>query len=197
MSDSTRQSRFQQLAMPHMDAAYNLARWLAGNTHDAEDITQEAFLRAYRFFDTFRGDDARAWLLKVVRNTFYSQWRQERSRGSSVEFDEDAHSPTGEEAAWAPGQASGNPEAIYARGEEIRRLDEALAGLPVEYREALVLRELEDLPYKEIAATLDVPIGTVMSRLARGRRLLLENFKRTSGDNDELQRSSETVRRIR
>src|ERR1700760_3449089 len=97
VNQTTKDAKFQALAMPHMDAAFNLARWLAGNTHDAEDITQEAFLRAYRFFDTFRGEDARTWLLKVVRNTFYSQWRQDRARGGGVEFDEDMHSMAGDD----------------------------------------------------------------------------------------------------
>jgi RNA polymerase sigma-70 factor (ECF subfamily) len=185
VTETTKDARFQALAMPHMDAAFNLARWLTGNTHDAEDITQDAFLRAYRFFDTFRGEDARIWLLKVVRNTFYSQWRQDRSRGGSVEFDEDMHSMADDDSLPVTRRGDLNPESIYARGQDIRMLDRALEQLPVEYREALVLRELEDLPYKEIAATLEVPIGTVMSRLARGRKLLLENFKRLTGEKDE------------
>jgi RNA polymerase sigma factor (sigma-70 family) len=154
--------------MPHMDAAFNLARWLCGNTHDAEDVTQEALLRAYRFFDALRGEDARSWLLKIVRNTFYSQWRRGRGRGESIEFDEEIHS--------CPADESTDPASIVSLAQDARRLDEAIASLPLEYREALVLREIEDLSYREISDTLGVPLGTVMSRLSRARRLVSERF---------------------
>jgi len=164
--------------MPHMDAAYNLARWLTGNSHDADDVVQEAFLRAFKFFDTFRGDDARTWILKIVRNTFYTQWRRARSRDESAEFDEEQHSLGGDDAV--PGAAA-NPESIVSSSQDIALLDRALGGLPEEFREALVLREIEDLSYKEIAATLDITMGTVMSRIARARRLLLEGFTRLAG----------------
>jgi len=164
--------------MPHMDAAYNLARWLTGNSHEADDVVQEAFLRAFKFFETFRGDDARTWILKIVRNTFYTQWRRARSRDESAEFDEEQHSLGGDDEI--PG-ASANPESIVSSSQDIALLDRALGGLPEEFREALVLREIEDLSYKEIAATLDIPMGTVMSRIARARRLLLEGFTRLAG----------------
>src|SRR5690348_6388154 len=168
--------------MPHMDAAYNLARWLSGNVHDAEDVTQEAFLRAYKFFEGFRGDDGRTWLLKIVRNTFYTQWRRSRGRDESTEFDEDVHSVADDaEAAPMSASASDDPESVLSRTQDIRLLDRALEAIPCEYREALVLREIEDLSYKQIASALDVPIGTVMSRLARGRRLLLREFRRLGG----------------
>ena len=163
MDTATHSRKFEQAVMPHMDAAFNLARWLCGNSHDAEDIAQEAALRAFRFFESFRGDDARAWLLRIVRNTYYSAWRRHRAHDVSTEFDEEVHSV---------GDVRDDPESIHLRGQEIRRLDAALAALPTEYREAIVLRELEDLSYKEIAAVLDVPIGTVMSRISRARRLL-------------------------
>ena len=163
MDTATHSRKFEQAVMPHMDAAFNLARWLCGNSHDADDIAQEAALRAFRFFASFRGDDARAWLLKIVRNTYYSSWRRDRGRDDSTEFDEEIHSA---------GDPRDDPEAIHLRGQEIRRLDAALAALPTKYREALVLRELEDLSYKEIAQVTGVPIGTVMSRIARARRLL-------------------------
>ena len=198
MTDPTTKARFELLAMPHMDAAFNLARWLTGNTHDAEDVVQEAFLRAFRFFDSFRGEDARTWLLKIVRNTYYTQLRRERAQPGSTEFDEEFHSLAEDDATLpAMGRADANPEAALARMEDLRLVDRALAELPVEYREALVLRELEDLSYKEIAAALNVPMGTVMSRLTRARRLLLEIFNRMSGGNNGLQTSSGTVRRIR
>lgn len=164
--------------MPHMDAAYNLARWLTGNSHDADDVVQEAFLRAFKFFETFRGEDARTWILKIVRNTFYTQWRRARSRDESAEFDEEQHSLGGDDEI--PG-ASANPEAIVSSAQDIALLDRALGELQEEFREALVLREIENLSYKEIAATLDIPMGTVMSRIARARRLLLEGFTRLAG----------------
>jgi RNA polymerase sigma factor (sigma-70 family) len=186
VNDSTLRARFERLAMPHMNAAYNLARWLAGNDSDAEDITQEAFLRAFRFFESFRGEDPRAWLLAIVRNTYYTQWRQARSSLESTAFDEDMHSFSDDESLPDFGRAAdGDPLSILSGRDDLRLLDRALEQLSVEYREALVLHELEDLSYKEIAATLDVPMGTVMSRIARARRLLLDNFKRLSGDNDE------------
>ena len=198
MTDPTTKARFEQLALPHLDAAYNLARWLTGNTHDAEDVVQEAFLRAFRFFASFRGDDPRTWLLRIVRNTYYTQLRRERAQPGSTEFDEEFHSFADDDATLpSMGRADANPEAAYARMEDMRLVDRALGELPVEYREALVLRELEDLSYKEIAAALNVPMGTVMSRLTRARRLLLETFNRMSGGNDGLQTSRATVRRIR
>ena len=197
MTDSTKKARFELLAMPHMDAAYNLARWLTGNTHDAEDITQEAFMRAFRFFDGFRGEDPRTWLLKIVRNTYYTYVRRQRGEGGSTEFDEELHSLPEGDAAEAMARVDANPESIFARAEDVKVLDKAIAELPVEYREALVLRELEDLSYREIALALEVPIGTVMSRLARARRLVLDNFNRRSGGNDGLQRNDGAVRRIR
>ena len=166
----TQSRKFEQLVMPHMDAAFNLARWLCGNSHDAEDIAQEAMLRAFRFFDGLRGDDARAWLLKIVRNTYYSEWRRGRGHDDSTEFDEEIHTTL---------HTRDDPESIHSRMQDVKLLDAALAQLPVEYREALVLREIEDLSYKEIAGMLEIPIGTVMSRIARARRLLQERVMRT------------------
>lgn len=174
---------FEQVAMPHLDAAFNLARWLTGNSHDAEDVTQEAFLRAYKFFHTFRGDDARTWILKIVRNTFYTFWRQDRRTDDHLEFDEDMHSRPGESPLpGTTGHADLDPSRIVARRQEVGLLDRALAKVPAEFREAVVLREVEGLSYKEIADALDIPLGTVMSRLARGRRLLLEEYERLSGE---------------
>ena len=149
--------------LPHLDAAHNLARYLLRDTQDAEDAVQDAFLRAIRHFDGFRGVDGRAWILSIVRNTCLTRLRGRRSRGGNVEFDEEIH--TIEESS--PG-----PEADLARHAATESVREGLDRLQVEFREVLVLRELEGLSYKEIAQVAGVPIGTVMSRLARGRKQL-------------------------
>ena len=150
--------------MPHLDAAFNLARWLTRNDHDAEDVVQEAMLRAYRFFDALRGE-ARPWLLAIVRNACFS-WLQANRPVELQAIDRM------EQESDAPG-----PEALAARDVDRRRLNEAIAALPVQFREVLVLRELEDLAYKDIARIAEIPIGTVMSRLARARRLLAESLR--------------------
>jgi RNA polymerase sigma factor (sigma-70 family) len=168
--------RFGELAMPHLDSAYNLARWLTRDHHHAEDVVQDAYLRAFRAFGGFRGDDARPWLLAIVRNASYTWLAQNRRAEVEVAYDDDVH---GSEAS-APGSSSGafgdNPETILARLDDVRQVDEALQRLPLGYREVLVLRDIEDLSYKEIALIAGLPIGTVMSRLARGRKLLLEQL---------------------
>ncbi|SMG25254.1 RNA polymerase sigma factor [Paraburkholderia susongensis] len=169
-ADAVKSRRFQQLALPHLDAAYNLARWLCGNASDAEDVVQEAFMRAFRFFDTFRGDSARPWLLAIVRRTWYTEWRRRAPSHEMLEFDE-----TMDEATFDGWSASGDdPQTLLIRDEDVKQVHDALASLPVEYREVLILRELEEMGYREIAVVADVPIGTVMSRLARGRRKLAE-----------------------
>jgi RNA polymerase sigma-70 factor (ECF subfamily) len=178
VTENQRAASFEQVAMPHLDAAYNLARWLAGNDHDAQDVTQEAMLRALRFFDGFRGGDARTWLLTIVRNTYYSHWRRARGRDEATEFDEELHSMGDDALRFAAHGA--NPEHACARAQDVKLLDRALGEIPAEYREALVLREVEDLSYKEIADALAVPMGTVMSRISRGRGLLREAFERLS-----------------
>ncbi|QGZ61616.1 RNA polymerase sigma factor [Paraburkholderia acidisoli] len=166
--EAARSRRFQALALPHLDAAYNLARWLSRNPGDAEDIVQEAFLRAFRFFDAFRGDAARPWLLAIVRRVWYDEWRRRAGAEEVAPFDELRDDAPLE--GWETGGV--DPETLAIRAENARHVQDALLRLPVEYREVLVLRELEDLEYREIAAIADVPIGTVMSRLARGRRRL-------------------------
>ena len=151
--------------MPHLDAAHNLARWLVRNPADAQDIVQEAYLRAYKFFSGFQGGDPRAWLLKIVRNTSYSFLEKNKPASLTDEFDEKVHvTETG----------AGNAESEAVRSGERRLLHEALEHLPANFREILILRELEGLSYKEIAEVVNVPIGTVMSSLARGRERLRE-----------------------
>ena len=160
---------FEQAILPHLDAAYNLARWLARDPATADDIVQDACLRALQYFASFRGDDGRAWLLQIVRNATYAKLKTRRS-GVEVAFDamsDDEHGTVMEIPDPGPG-----PEATYARREDLAQLDAALTALPVELRECLVLCELEQLSYKQIAHITGVPIGTVMSRLWRARRLL-------------------------
>ncbi len=147
--------------MPHLNAAYNLARWMTRNGDDAEDLVQEAFLRAYRSFETFQGDDGRAWLLAVVRNTCIT-WLKKRGQ-ATVEFDEQIHGSADE----AP-----TTESVLLNEAALGSLQGCLEGLPLEFREVIILRELEELSYKQIAEVARVPVGTVMSRLARGRKRL-------------------------
>ncbi|MEM5386156.1 RNA polymerase sigma factor [Paraburkholderia phymatum] len=184
-AEAARSLRFQQMALPHLDAAYNLARWLCGNPNDADDVVQEAFMRAFRFFDTFHGETARPWLLAIVRRTWYTEWRRRSGVHATVEFDENLDDETFE--GWSA--SSPDPETLMLRDEDTRLVHEALEQLPVEYREVLILRELEELSYREIATIADLPVGTVMSRLARGRRklataltsLLAQGSARTTG----------------
>jgi RNA polymerase sigma-70 factor, ECF subfamily len=166
------QSRFDQVVMPHLASAYNLARWLTHNAHDAEDIVQEALLRAYKFFDSFHGGDGRTWVLRIVRNTCYTWLEKTRHARSNDAFDEARHSPDV--------QAAGPDAPLLAR-EDREMLRHILAQLPEECREVIILRELEGMAYREIASVTGVPMGTVMSRLARAReRLQTELFKRRS-----------------
>jgi RNA polymerase sigma-70 factor (ECF subfamily) len=155
--------RFEECILPHMNAAYNLARWLAGNDTDAQDIVQEAYLRAFKFFGGFRGGDSRCWVLRIVRNCFYD-WRRNKGRSTSeTPFDEEIHTPTDD---------SNTPETALIDKANKELVHQALEALPVEYREVLIMREMEGLSYKEIADIADLPIGTVMSRLARARHAL-------------------------
>ncbi len=149
--------------MPHLDAAYNLARWLTRNDHDAEDVVQEACLRAYQFFGGFHGTDGRAWLLTVVRNTCYTWLERNRPRQPVTAFNEDEHGGTD------PGAS---PPSLALRNEDQQLLHQAIEQLAPEYREVIVLRELEGFSYKDIAGIAGIPLGTVMSRLARARERL-------------------------
>ena len=158
--DAARLARFEQTVLPHLNAAYNLARWLVRNDHDAQDVVQEAYLRAFRFFDGFHGGDGRGWLLAIVRNTSRTWMRQVSRSDMAAGFDEDLHS----RHCSAPG-----PEADMIRQAGIESVRQCIEELPGEYKETLVLREMEEMSYKEIAEATSVPVGTVMSRLARAR----------------------------
>lgn len=159
--DSQDRARFEQVVLPHLDAAFNLARWLLRNSADAQDATQEAMLRAFRFFQGFHGGDGRAWLLQIVRNTCFTWLEKNRTAELMTEFDEEMHP-----------QPSATPEAMAIAGNDRERLARALEELPPRFREVLVLRELEGCSYKEIATITSIPIGSVMSALARARQRL-------------------------
>jgi RNA polymerase sigma factor (sigma-70 family) len=167
LREASEGGRFEEVLLPHLDAAYNLARWLMRNSHDAEDVVQESYLRALKSFGGFHGQDGRAWLLMIVRNACYTLLQRNRTGKQTIAFDEARHS--------APSDAPG-PEMLLSQKQDAQLVHQALAELPVEFREAMVLRELEGLSYKEIAAIADIPIGTVMSRLARAREKLQERL---------------------
>jgi RNA polymerase sigma-70 factor, ECF subfamily len=155
---------FEQIMVPHLNAAYNLARWLTRNQHDAEDLVQEAYLRAFRFFDSFHGGDGRAWLLSVVRNTCLT-WLSKKASAAPVEFNEQVH------RAESP---QPDAESAMIHDSRIDSLRSCVEALPAEYREIIVLREMEELSYRQISEIAGVPVGTVMSRLSRGRERLLD-----------------------
>ena len=166
--------RFEAVVLPHLDAAYTLARYLTRNVHDAEDVVQEACLRALKYFESFRGDEgtsARAWLLTIVRNTAFSSGRRQSPDVAALEFNEVQHSGA---------VADEHPEAALLRGDAKQTLARALDRLAPEFREVIVLRELEGLSYKEISDVAGVPVGTVMSRLSRARGHLREALRDTS-----------------
>ena len=167
MSDEHDARRFELLALPHLDAAYNLARWLTHDEHDAQDVVQEAYLRALRYIGTFRGENARGWVLQVVRNTCWT-WLRENRPADVVPLDDEAEGGAHEPAA----PAAEEPPALAMRRADRAQINRAIAALPCAFREVLVLRELEDLSYSDIARIADIPIGTVMSRLSRARGLL-------------------------
>lgn len=163
--------KFEQTVLPHLDAAYNLARWLTRNDQDAEDVVQEAILRAFRFYGTFQGGEARHWLLKIVRNTFYT-WYEKNKRHAQTEA-------LGDEVMDLEGNEPG-PEEVLLKEHGAQAVQEAIRGLPREFREVLLLREFEGYSYKEIADIVEVPIGTVMSRLSRARQHLKNRLSGTA-----------------
>jgi RNA polymerase sigma-70 factor (ECF subfamily) len=159
---------FEELVLPHLDAAYNYARWLAGSDAEAEDVVQDACVRAMRFFSSLRGDNARAWLFTIVRNTWYSRFSRRAGKAEVATLDDMAAEPPDDGL---------DPEALLFQQDAVSRVRHALDQLPVDFREVIVLRELEGLSYKEIAAVAGVPVGTVMSRLARARERLAALLK--------------------
>ena len=164
-ADEDRLRRFEEAVLPHLDSAHNLARWLTRSEADAGDVVQEACVRALRYFDGFSGGDAKPWFMSVVRNAAMT-WLSRRPREDSLD-----------EERGAPIEAAGvSSETELLRFDEREVLNHALETLPAEFREAIVMRELEDMSYKEISTAIGVPIGTVMSRLSRGRRMLLERL---------------------
>jgi RNA polymerase sigma-70 factor (ECF subfamily) len=159
---------FEEAVMPHLDAAYNLARWLMRNEDDAQDMVQEAYLRALRFFGGFHGTDARAWLLTIVRNTCYTWLKRNKSAELLGDFEEVVLTKESDEP---------DPEATHVLKVRAQLVNEAIEKLPIEFREVVILRELEELSYKEIAEITAIPIGTVMSRLSRARKRLLVGLR--------------------
>jgi RNA polymerase sigma-70 factor (ECF subfamily) len=183
--DPTRLARFNEIAVPHMDAAYRLARWLTRNEHDAQDVVQEAYLRAFRFFDGYRGGDARAWVLKIVRHTCLTWLGRNRPAElvavSEEEIDDEL--ALGDEncpVSFGERTTGKNPETLLLERRDDELLNRLIGKLPPLYREVVVLREIEDLSYREIADVLTLPIGTVMSRLARARQRLQHAWRGVS-----------------
>lgn len=170
-----RDELFERTVLPYVNSAYNLARWLTRNEHDAEDVIQEASLRAWRSFGTFQpGRDGRAWFLTIVRNTCRTWLRKNRSSGTTV--------PLGEDCQATVTQL--DPELMLINSMNSELIREALEALPLEYREILILRELEELTYKEIAKIVDIPLGTVMSRLSRARQELYIQLSRATRERE-------------
>jgi RNA polymerase sigma factor (sigma-70 family) len=181
---TSKRARFEREMLPHLDAAHSLAHWILKGSDDAQDVTQEAFLRAFKYFDAFHGDNAKAWLLSIVRNSCNTWLRmQPKTESMSADPDEEGHTNGEHERALeAAGHESPWPDARLIRQADHQLLQDSLAALPTEYREILVLRELEELSYKQISDVVGIPIGTVMSRLSRGRALLVATLTRPSTD---------------
>ena len=174
MADERQKRRFDEVVLPHLDDALSLARWLTGNAADGEDVVQDAAMRAYAAVDSFRDGSAKAWLLTIVRNTAFSWLRKNRSKMLLVTDDDRIFEQAGPGPASAGEAAS--PEAALIAKADAKMVRDAISALPIAYREIIVLREIEELSYREIAAVTALPIGTVMSRLSRARGLLVERL---------------------
>ena len=161
MGKGNKATNFEEVFLPHLDAAYNLARWLTRDAADADDVVQEAYMRAFRFYEGFQGGDSRAWILRIVRNTCFTWLKKNRPKEIVYELEEDRHEAV-----------TGNPETELVEESDRKALFELLEELPATFREIVVLRDLEGLSYKQISSITDVPLGTVMSRLARARKQL-------------------------
>lgn len=176
MADGASRQRFAEVALPHLDAAYNLARWLTRNDADAADVVQEAFLRALTYFQGYRGENAKAWLLMIVRNTCY-RWIERNRPSVVVPLSPEVETRMEAATADATGETVPDPESLVFRQRDAALLNDLIGELPPAFREVLVLRELEELSYRDISDVLGVPIGTVMSRLARARGLLRDAWR--------------------
>ena len=165
MPERNKLSLFEETILPHLDAAYNLARWIMNNDQDAEDMVQESYLRAYKYFAGYQGGNSRSWLLTIVRNTCYTWLRQNRAQALTIDLDDEIYSSESDLL---------NPEMLLQHNASHQMVRRALAKLPPEFRELIILREIEGMSYKQIANIAGIPIGTVMSRLARSRQRLKE-----------------------
>ena len=178
----TRTNRFERTIMPHMDAAYNLARWLTRNDSDAQDVVQDAYLRAFKYFDSFQGENPSAWLLAIVRNACFTWIRRNRPSEEVAGSDTiDAETARNAEPLIGGGsrQLATDPETLLIEARDRAQVNKLVADLPAEFREMIVLREIQDLSYREIADIVGIPIGTVMSRLSRARKLLHDSWSLT------------------
>ena len=171
---------FEQVVMPHLDAAYNLAYWLTRSRTDAQDVVQDACLRAFKYFDTFAGENPSAWLLSIVRRSCYTWLKRNHRSEELLGVDDDAAAGEITDPTLLMGGhgLARDPEALLIEARQGKKLHQLVAALPVEYREVIVLREIEELSYRDIAEVAGIPIGTVMSRLARARSLLAERWRR-------------------
>ena len=181
MQNQGRNGDFEQVMLPHLDAAHNLARWLVRDPSIAEDVVQDAYERACKYFAAFRGGSGRAWLLQIVRNAAYSTLKAQRQR-MEVSLSSGMRAADEDGVDMDIPDSSPGPEATLTQRQDLAALDNALNALPVAWRECLILREVEALPYKEMARVMDVPIGTVMSRLSRARQALQRGV---SGDDHQ------------